>query len=70
VPERIAEEVDGAALPWSAEHLGDRLLEAFVGVGDHQLHTGKAAADQAAQELPPERFGLGRAHVQADCTRQ
>jgi hypothetical protein len=26
----------------------------------------KAAADQAAQELPPERLGLGRAHLQAD----
>jgi hypothetical protein len=37
-----------------------------VGVGDHQLHAGKAAADQAAQELPPERLGLGRPDVQAD----
>ena len=37
-----------------------------MGVGDHQLHARKAAADQAAQELPPERLGLGRAHVQAD----
>jgi hypothetical protein len=46
--------------------LGDRGLEALVGVGDHQLHPGQAAADQAAQELPPERLGLGRAHVQAE----
>jgi hypothetical protein len=37
-----------------------------VGVGDHQLHPGQAAADQAAQELPPERLGLGCAHIQAD----
>src|SRR4029450_8745430 len=66
VPERIAEEVDGASLPWRAEHLGDRLLETLVGVRDHQLHASKTAADQAAQELPPERLGLGRPHVQAD----
>jgi hypothetical protein len=37
-----------------------------VGVGDHQLHPSQAAADQAAQELAPERLGLGRSHVQAD----
>jgi hypothetical protein len=37
-----------------------------MGVGDHQLHPGKAAPDQAAQELAPEGLGLGRAHVQAD----
>jgi hypothetical protein len=37
-----------------------------MGVGDHQLHAGQAAPHQAAQELPPERLGLGRAHVQAE----
>jgi len=37
VAEGITEEVDGAALPGSAQHLGDRGLEALVGVGDHQL---------------------------------
>jgi hypothetical protein len=29
--------MDRASLPWSAQHLGDRLFEAFVGVGDHEL---------------------------------
>jgi hypothetical protein len=38
VPKGVAQEVHGASLPWSAEHLGDRLFEAFVGVGDDQLH--------------------------------
>ncbi len=33
------------------EHLGDRLFEAFVGVGDDQLHPGQAAAHQRAQQL-------------------
>ena len=37
-----------------------------MGVGDHQLDAGQAAADQAAEELAPERLGLGRAHIQAD----
>ena len=40
-----------------------------MGVGDHQLHPSQAAADQAAEELPPERFGLGRAHIQPMTSR-
>jgi hypothetical protein len=66
VPQGVAEEVDGAALPGRTQHLGDGLLEALVGVGDDQLHPSEATADQAAQELAPERLGLGRAHIQAD----
>jgi hypothetical protein len=66
VAEGIAQEMHRAALPWRTQHLGDGLLEALVGVGDDQLHAPKTAADQAAQELPPERLGLGRAHLQAD----
>ena len=64
--ERLAQEVDAAALPGAAEHLADRLLEAGVGVGDDQLHAGEAALDEAAQEAAPERFGLGLADVEAD----
>jgi hypothetical protein len=37
-----------------------------VGVGDHQLHTRKATADQAPEKLAPERLGLGRAHIKAN----
>ena len=34
VAERLAQEVDGAALPGAAEHLRDRVLQALVRVGD------------------------------------
>ena len=44
----IAHEVNGAALPGSAEHLADRFLQTLMRVADHQL--------DAAQR--PERFGL------------
>jgi hypothetical protein len=52
VAKGVAQEVDRAALPGRAQHLRDRLLEPFVGVGDDQLHAGQATTDQAAQELP------------------
>jgi len=39
VPKGVTQEMDRASLPWCAEHLGDRLFEAFVGVGDHELDT-------------------------------
>jgi hypothetical protein len=65
-PAAHAGPVDRAALPGAAEHLGDRLLEALVGVGDAQPHALESEGAQAAKELPPERLGLGLAHVQAD----
>ena len=68
--ERLAEEVDGAALPGAAEHLGDRLLQALVGVGDDELHAGQAALDQRAQELAPERLRLGLADVEPITSRR
>ncbi len=58
--------MDRATLPGAAQHLRDGLLEALVSVGDHQLDAPKAAADQRAQKLTPERLGLGCAHVQTD----
>jgi hypothetical protein len=66
VAERFAQEVDGAALPGAAEHLGDRLLQAGVSIGDDQSDTGQSALDQAAQEAAPERLRLGLADVEAD----
>jgi len=66
VAETVSEEVHGAALPGRPEHLGQRCLEARVSVGDGQLHTDQATGDEVAQELPPERLGLGFADVQAD----
>ena len=66
VAEHVPEEVHGAALPGAAEHLGDRALEALMGVGDAELHPGEAAGPQASQELAPEGLGLGLADVDAD----
>ena len=59
VPEAVAQEVDGAALPGAAEDLRDRGLQAGVGVGDRELDADQAARDQASEELGPERLGLG-----------
>ena len=64
--EHVAQEVDSAALPGAAEHLGDGGLEAGVGVGDDQLHPLQPASAERAQERPPERLGLGLTNIQAD----
>src|SRR6266540_4230991 len=64
--ERLAEEVDAAALPGAAEHLTDRLLQPGVRVGNDQLHAAQATLDKSAQEAAPERLGLGLADVERD----
>jgi hypothetical protein len=66
VAERLAQEVDGAALPGAAEHLADRVLQTLVRVRDDQLYAGETALDQAAEELAPERLRLALATVEAD----
>src|SRR5919109_1793851 len=58
--------MDGAALPGTAEHLRDSVLEAFVCVGDNELDAAEAALDERAQDLAPERFRLCLAAVEAD----
>jgi len=63
VTEAVAQEVHGAALPGAAEHLRDRRLQARVGVADRQLDADQAACDEPAQELGPERLGLGLADI-------
>jgi hypothetical protein len=64
--QQVPEEMDGAALPGAAQHLRDRLLQARVGVGDTKPHPVQSTRPQTAQELAPERLGLGLANVQAD----
>ena len=54
----VAHEVHATALPGGAQHLGDRGLQPFMGIGDHQLDAAQAAPGQTAQELGPERLGL------------
>jgi hypothetical protein len=61
--ETVAQEVDGAALPGAAEDLRDHGLQARVGVADGALGADQATLDQAAQELGPERLGLGLADI-------
>ena len=41
-------------------------LQARVRVADRQLHADQASGDERAQELRPERLGLGLADVEAD----
>src|SRR4030095_8270742 len=48
------------------KHLGDRLLEALVGVRDAQPDACQPAGAQAAQELAPERLGLGLTDLDDD----
>jgi hypothetical protein len=54
VPEAVSEEVDGAALPGAREDLGDRRLQAAVGVADRQLDADQTALDQPSEEGRPE----------------
>jgi hypothetical protein len=63
VPEAVAEEVHGAALPGAPEDLGDRRLQAGMGVGDGELNADQAALDQSSEKGGPERLGLGLADI-------
>jgi hypothetical protein len=56
----VSHEVNAAALPGGVEDLGDRRLEALVGIGDNQLDAPEVTARQRAQEVGPECFRLGR----------
>jgi hypothetical protein len=64
--EDIAHEVNAAALPCRAQHLGDSGFEAFVGIGDHELDASQSPAGQLAQELRPDRLGFGCANFHAE----
>jgi hypothetical protein len=64
--QHIAHEVHAAALPGGVQHLGDGCLDAFMGVGDHQLDPAQAPPSELAQELRAERLGLGRTDVHAE----
>ena len=58
--------MDGAALPGAVQYLRDRILQALVGVGDAQLDAVQPTRPRRAEELAPERLGLGLTDVQAD----
>jgi hypothetical protein len=50
-------EVNPTTLPGGMQDLGDGRLDAFVGVGDHELDPAQAAPGRLAQKLGPERLG-------------
>ena len=66
VRQRVAHEVDAAALPASSENLGDGGLQPLVSVGDDELDAAQAAPRQLAQELVPERLGFRGADVEPE----
>jgi hypothetical protein len=65
VPERLAEEVDAAALPGAAEHLPDRLLQPCVRVGDDELDAREAGSTSERRKLR-QNASLSLADVEAD----
>lgn len=66
VRESVACEVDVAALPGGPQRFGQRRLQALLGVGDDELHAGRAAPLQGAQEVQPEGFRLRTADRHAE----
>ena len=65
VGQNIAHEVDTAALQTGRQHFRHRRLDAFMGVGDHQLDAAQPSAAQLAQEIRPEGLGFRGADVHA-----
>jgi hypothetical protein len=66
VAAQIPEEVHGAALRRRPEDLGERGLQARVGVADGELDADQPARDEATEEVAPERLRFGLADVEAD----
>jgi hypothetical protein len=65
-PRPSRRKVHAGALPERTEDLGDRRVQALVGVVDDQLHPDRAAGDQEAQDLGPERLALRLPDVDAE----
>ena len=60
----VSHPVDPASLPRGAQRLGDRGLEAFMGVGDDQFYAAKPTTKKAFEEKRPERLGFAGSDVQ------
>ena len=61
VSQGVAHPVNAAPLMGRIEDTARGRPQALVVVGDHQLHAAQAPIGEAAQELGPERLGLGGA---------
>jgi hypothetical protein len=53
--EGVPHEMNAAALPGGAEHLGDRGLQPLVGIRDDELHPAQAAAGEPARGKAPQK---------------
>lgn len=62
----IAHEVDPAALPARTKNLGNGGLDAFMGIADSKFDTAQPPSGQLAEELRPDRLGLGCANLHSE----
>ena len=62
----VAHPMHAAPLPGGPENLGDGVLEAVMGIGDHQLHRLQAAADEGLEKAGPEGLCLRGPDLQPD----
>jgi site-specific DNA recombinase len=61
-----SDRVNTTALPSGAQHFADSVLEALVGIRDHQLDATQPAPEQSFQEGRPEGLGFRRVEAKAD----
>jgi len=65
--ECVSHGVDTAPLPArTGKHGRYRLLQAHVGVRDHEFETGKSTRDEASDKLCPKRPVLTRPDIQTE----
>ena len=64
--QRIAHEMNSAALPGGVHDLGDSCLDADMGVGCDEFYSAQATKGQFSKETGPECLGFRRADVYAE----
>jgi len=65
VGKHIAHEVNPRALPCGMQYFGDRGLNSFMGIGDHQLDAAKATASELAQNLDAREVSIAVRNLEA-----
>ena len=66
IRQHIAHEMYTAGLPSGVEHPGDRGLEAFMRIRDHELDAAQSTAGKLTQEGSAERLGLRGADIEPE----